>query len=81
MASDAQIMGLMLENIDRSSWQLRDDVALRIERIVQIASESGVQPDAHLSRIVTRVRGTLQALEDTLAKIEAMKPVQLEAAE
>lgn len=79
--TNAQIMNLMVEKIDRASWELRDDVALRIERIVQIAKDTGVQPDAHLSRIVTRVRATLSTLESALTQIEAMKPRILEAAE
>lgn len=74
--NDAYIMELMLENIDRSAEQLREDVAHRIKRIEQIAKDTGVQPDAHLSRIITRVRGTLQSLESALANIEAMKPME-----
>ena len=68
------IMKSMLENIDRDAWALRDSVNLRINRIVELAEQTGSQPDAHLSRIISLVKVSLDGLQEALDKVEAMKP-------
>lgn len=76
--TNASIMNLNLEIIDRVAMELSMEVNSRSARIQRLAELSASMPDARLERIIKRTRSALTELEALLGEIEKMKPVQME---